>query len=763
MKSFGGAGSSYHDSTNLLQHLVKRNGQLPTQVPDAMGVLGPGGPPVDGEVDRAVQNLRQINYDLIYGSSSTSVTQGSSGRRGLVVGARPVHSFLRNLPRKEGRVRANMLGGRVFYISRSTISGNMRYRVDEVGVPLEFARTLQVEEEVQEFNRDWLMPFFLNGRRQYPGCTHLVRRATREVHDVANLRDARLEVGDILYRDTVNGDFVYFNRQPTLERSSFGVHRAVVIQDASVHTFRMNVLACEWYNADFDGDQMNLWVVRGPGPRAEAFIMSSVANWFISTKTAAPSTGRSRTRSSAPPSYAPGVVVDKYHAMALFAATGVEPPASTRPRRPRLHRPRGRVPPARPDARQLPPRPQQLQRRVRPVHRLRPQRDPHRRRAGRLVRGVLDKRAIGGKVPGSIFHLISREYGSQRALDVIYALQQVALQFLLFRGFTVGTADLLPSPEALRQIRALVSGVGLESRVITDRLLRGEIIPPIGSTTHEFYEKSQLEALKVNEGEIIRWVLGSIRPASNGFFRMIAVGAKGNNPNLIHVSGVIGQTTINVERITEQFAFRRTSPYFPRFATEPAAYGFVANSYIDGHAALRVHLPGHERPVRPHQQGPVDRLDRLLHAQGDHEQPVEPRRQPPPRREGHPHRPVPVRRGRARQPRAREGRVRDRPLSDRALREAAGLDLAAAAPPPPGRPPRSPRPSAPSTPPSTGSARTATSSAASSAASRTRTSATSSRPRSSCPLASAASSRASSSPRRPGRPRRHRSPSPPPA
>jgi DNA-directed RNA polymerase beta' subunit len=259
VKSFGGAGSSYHDSTNLLQHLVKRNGQLPEHLPDAMGPLGPGGP-VDGETDRAVQNLQQIYYDLIMGSSATSVTQGSSGRRGLVVGARPVHSFLRNLPRKEGRIRANLLGKRVFYISRSTISGDSRCRIDEVRIPLEFARTLQVEETVQEYNRDWLMPFFLNGRRQYPGCTHLVRRATREVHDVAGLRDLRLEVGDVLYRDVVNGDVAYFNRQPTLERSSIAVMRVVVTQDPSVHTFQFNVLACEFFNADFDGDS-------SPSPR----------------------------------------------------------------------------------------------------------------------------------------------------------------------------------------------------------------------------------------------------------------------------------------------------------------------------------------------------------------------------------------------------------------------------------------------------------------------------------------------------------------
>ena len=583
VKSFGGAGSSYHDSTNLLQHLVKRNSLLPERLPAAMGPLGPGGP-VEGELDRAVQNLQQLYFDVIYGNSSTSVTQGSSGKRGLVVGNRAPHSFLRNLPRKEGRLRANLLGKRVFFISRSTISGNMSFRIDEVGVPLEFARTLQVKEIVQEYNRDWLMTFFLNGRRQYPGCTHLVRRATGDVHDVAGLRDFRLETGDILYRDVVNGDPAYFNRQPTLERSSIGVHRVVVIQDPSVHTFQMNVLACEWYNADFDGDQMNLWVPREPSARAEAVIMSSVANWFISTKTSGPVNGQ--VQDSIVGCYAMTrntVRIDKYHAMALFAGAGVEPPRFDA--HPADHLYTGRdiasmllemtpinyigEPSSYSDvyAPYIPYDPSET---LTVIER------------GRLVRGVLDKRAIGAGASGGVYHLISREYGPQRALDMIFALQQLALQFLLFSGFTVGTADLLPTPEALEQIRALVSSVGLESRVITDRLLRGEIVPPIDSTVHEFYERMQIATLKMPETEILRWILGTIRPETNGFFRMIAVGSKGINPNLINVSGAIGQTTISGERIREMFAFHRTLPYYPRFSTDPGAYGFVSNSYMSG-------------------------------------------------------------------------------------------------------------------------------------------------------------------------------------
>jgi hypothetical protein len=329
---------------------------------------------------------------------------------------------------------------------------------------------------------------------------------------------------------------------------------------------------------------MNLWVAREPGARAEAMIMSTVANWFISTKTSGPVNGQ--VQDSVVGSYEltrSGVTIDKYHAMALFAAAGVEPPRFDL--YPPDHRFSGRdivslLFAATPVNYRKPPTS------YNPVYAPYIPYDPDETltvvERGRLVRGVLDKQAIGAKKTGGIFHLISREYGPQRALDMIYALQQVSLQFLMYRGFTVGTADLLPSPAALEQIRALVSSVLLESRVITDQLLRGELVPRIGETLHEFYEQRQLAALKVPEAEILRWILGTIRPETNGFFRMVAVGSKGSNPNLIHVTGAIGQTTINGERITEQFAFRRTLPYYPRFSIEPAAHGFVANSYMTG-------------------------------------------------------------------------------------------------------------------------------------------------------------------------------------
>lgn len=588
IKSFNGEGSSYHDSTNLLQHLVKRNNQIPDELPDYLyDITSKRDLYVENkDLDKSLQNLQLLYYDLIYGSDSTNVAQGNTGKRGLVVGSRPVHSFLRNLQRKEGRIRANLLGKRAFFTSRSTISGNINYRIDEVGIPIEFAKVLQVEEYVQEYNIDFLTSIFLNGRSQYPGCSHIKRKSTGETHDISKLTDTYLEIGDILYRDVMDGDYAYFNRMPTLERSSICVHKVIIIKDPSIHTFQMNVLACELYNADFDGDQMHIWVARGVSQRVEAAIMSTMSNWFISTKTSGTVNGQVQdsvvgcfeiTRSS--------TRIDKYHAMALFSnVDSLHGLNFDKYKKDHIFTGRDII---------------SILLSYTPINFKRVPKKTYNDlyipyinydkdetlidiKNGIMISGVFDSSSVGTGSKGGLFHLISREYGPQKAIDVIFYMQQIVLQYLMWYGFTVGTGDLLLNPESIEQNNVSISSTLLESTLITNRLLENKIIPPIGSTVHEFYEQLQKGALQLNTSELFRWILQSINPKSNNFFKMIYCGSKGGTPQLVSVMSAIGQSIINGKRMQESFAFRRTLPYCTRFSIDPKSYGFVANSYVSG-------------------------------------------------------------------------------------------------------------------------------------------------------------------------------------
>jgi DNA-directed RNA polymerase beta' subunit len=571
----GPGAQSYHDLNNMLQYIVKRNQYLPEHLPSG---------PINPDTDRLIQNLGHLYYDTILGSTGISATQGNNGKRGILAGSRAPPSILRRHPRKDGRFRKHLLGKRVWWMSRSTISGNSDLRIDEIGYPVAFARILQVEETVQEYNRDWLMTFFLNGRRRYPGSSRVFKRATGSYHEVEGLRrDFRLEIGDILFRDVITGDVGYFNRQPSLERSSIGVHRIVVLENPLIMTFQMNVDACAWYNADFDGDQMNFSVPRGVMSRAEAELVSSVVNHFISTKNSGPVNGQ--VQDSNVGSFAltrSDVIMDKYHAMALFQSAQVEPPNFGS----------GNI---------------QTRYTGREIVSILFERTPvnYNRspswfsdvyvpyinydttetqtimRHGVLKRGVLDKRSVGAGATGGIFHLISRSYGPKAALDAIFALQQLAINYVGNWGFTVSTNDMLLTHSAQAMVHDIIDELIRESKEITDRLLRGEIVPPIGLTTHQFYEQQQINALKIPD-RILCPILASIDPDTNGLFQMIATKSKGSNPNMIHITSIVGQIEINNHRIGTQFAFSRTLPYYPRFAVTPEAFGFITNSYITG-------------------------------------------------------------------------------------------------------------------------------------------------------------------------------------
>ena len=227
--------------------------------------------------------FQQFYYELIQGSATIGTS--TSGKRSITIGNKQVTSLLKRQSRKKGRIRENLKGKKVSDMCRNTISGNPKAKLHEVIIPIEFATTLRVFEIVQEYNKNYLMTIFKNGRKRYPGCARIKKKngAVYVIDDNTN-SNLILEIGDIVERDVITGDVCIFNRQPTLEISSIGGHRVIVNKDRSQRTIQMNVATCANYNADFDGDEMNLCVPKDHITRAEIEYVSAVDNFFISTK-----------------------------------------------------------------------------------------------------------------------------------------------------------------------------------------------------------------------------------------------------------------------------------------------------------------------------------------------------------------------------------------------------------------------------------------------------------------------------------------------
>jgi DNA-directed RNA polymerase II subunit RPB1 len=171
---------------------------------------------------------------------------------------RKLKSVTDRMKKKEGRIRGNLNGKRVDQSARSVITPDPYISIDELGVPIKVAINITFPEIVNKFNIEHMRKLIINGSDNWPGAKYIKKPNTtinlkysRDLETIAK----ELKNGDIVHRHLSNGDYVLFNRQPSLHKMSMMCHKVVIMP---FQTFRLNVLVTPPYNADFDGDEMNL-------------------------------------------------------------------------------------------------------------------------------------------------------------------------------------------------------------------------------------------------------------------------------------------------------------------------------------------------------------------------------------------------------------------------------------------------------------------------------------------------------------------------
>ena len=183
---------------------------------------------------------------------------------------RPLKTLAQRLKGKEGRFRSNLSGKRVNFSARTVISPDPNISINEVGVPEMIAKEVTVPSYVNEWNIDEMRKHIENGPNVHPGANYVIRtdgRRMRVADETKELILEKLEPGFIVERHLKDGDMVLFNRQPSLHRMSMMAHEVRVLP---YKTFRLNLCVCPPYNADFDGDEMNMHVFQTDESRAEA-------------------------------------------------------------------------------------------------------------------------------------------------------------------------------------------------------------------------------------------------------------------------------------------------------------------------------------------------------------------------------------------------------------------------------------------------------------------------------------------------------------
>jgi len=205
------------------------------------------------------------------------------------IGLKPMRGLCQRLKGKQGRFRGNLSGKRVDFSARTVISPDPCLRVDQVGVPLQTAKTMTFPEQVSRYNMEKLKQCILNGPEKHPGANLIRLRDGNFVKSLAftNRRTvaANLRIGDIVERHMEDGDIVLFNRQPSLHKVSIMAHRVKV---QNWRTFRFNTCVCAPYNADFDGDEMNMHLPQTEEARAEASLLMGVTNNLVTPRNGEP-------------------------------------------------------------------------------------------------------------------------------------------------------------------------------------------------------------------------------------------------------------------------------------------------------------------------------------------------------------------------------------------------------------------------------------------------------------------------------------------
>jgi len=209
---------------------------------------------------------------------------------------RPLKTLVQRLKGKEGRFRSNLSGKRVNFSARTVISPDPMLSINEVGVPVEAARELTVPIHVTERNLERAKEMCKSGPAPpgpdyKAGVNYVIRSDGRRIKVTdknAETVAETIETGYTVERHLVDGDIVLFNRQPSLHRMSIMAHEVRVMP---YKTFRFNLCVCPPYNADFDGDEMNLHVLQSEEARAEAKVLMRVQEHILSPRMGAPVIG----------------------------------------------------------------------------------------------------------------------------------------------------------------------------------------------------------------------------------------------------------------------------------------------------------------------------------------------------------------------------------------------------------------------------------------------------------------------------------------
>ena len=542
---------------------------------------------------------------------------------------RPIKSIRQRLKGKEGRIRNNLMGKRVDFSARSVITPDPNIELDELGVPIKIAINLTFPEIVNTFNIDRLRSLVKNGPLKWPGANSIKTKNDQLISiNENNIRDIEINIGDIINRHLIDGDYVLFNRQPSLHKMSMMGHRVRVMKG---NTFRLNVSVTPPYNADFDGDEMNMHVPQSMHAVVELIHIASVNKQIISPRENKPiitivqdtllgiyklthsqvirfsegtsqyhdkngliyeiedSKGSKAVNSSL---YTKKQMMNIITDLSTFNGFPPEPDKYVMKKGNKIplwsgHNILSYILPDNINL-EMPnssydnfkdKKPSDSDNKNNLISKYNNQINIVKIFDGIIEQGTFDKNLFT-KTSKGLIHTIFNDIGDVRTNEFINDLQKITSYILQVEGFSVGISDMIADEETNKKIKNTIS----ERKNMIEDIMQEvhlDIFPGIpGQSKRDFFESKVNSILNKTIKETGQIGLENLDPNNRATF-MVNSGSKGKLTNVAQMVACLGQQNVDGKRIPHS-ANERTLPHYYKYDDSAESRGFVSNSFISG-------------------------------------------------------------------------------------------------------------------------------------------------------------------------------------
>ncbi len=527
---------SEDDLTHKLSDIVRANQRLWEN-------LNAGAPEV---IIEELWDLLQFHITTFFDNSIASIppARHRSGQ--------PLKTITEKIKSKGGLIRKNLTGKRVNYSARTVVGPEVNMNLNEVGVPEYLAKIVTVSEEVNELNIKKLKKFIENGA-VYPGANYITRSDGRKKKITPELKEEileELEPGYSVSRHLVDGDIVLFNRYPSLHSGSLMAHFVKVLPG---RILRLHPAVTLPYNADYDGDEMNIHSLQTEEARAEAKILLNVDKNLMSHKINDNVIGC--LDDSITGNYLLSLNnLSKEYANDLLYKIGSDKYISKRGVSGKEF-----------------------------ISEILPkidfENDTIKIKDGKIISGFLNQDSVGNE-GGELIKEIDKNETRTKTMKIIKEFFDLGRLYMYDRGISLSIKDLTLSEKVLDKTKLIIAEAEKETEKIIETYNHGKLDRLPGKSLEETRELKILQVLNnvpTLVGKIVKAEILEGSPIDN----MIKSGGGGNLLKVAMMACCVGQQALWGTRIKMGYT-KRTLSFFRRGELSPRSRGFIKSSYNKG-------------------------------------------------------------------------------------------------------------------------------------------------------------------------------------